>query len=47
MWNTLHALFEKQFFLHPKSVVVKLQDQEITYQELNDKRNQLADCLIH
>ncbi len=47
MNDFLHALFEKQSYLHPKSIAIKYQSQGITYQELDDKSNQLANYLIH
>lgn len=43
----LHELFEKQVEKTPQAVAVKYQDQSLTYQELNEKSNQLARHLVH
>mgnify|MGYP005988994997 CR=1 FL=1 len=47
MSNYLHTLFEQQSSLHPKSIAIKFQNQNISYQELENKSNQLARYLIH
>ncbi|MEM7594672.1 MAG: amino acid adenylation domain-containing protein, partial [Cyanobacteria bacterium P01_A01_bin.83] len=41
----IHQLFEEQVKLNPHSVAVVFEDQQITYQELNNKANQLAHYL--
>nr|WP_243147381.1 non-ribosomal peptide synthetase [Scytonema sp. UIC 10036] len=38
----LHQLFEEQAERTPKAVAVTFEEQELTYQELNEKANQLA-----
>ncbi|HRY52928.1 MAG TPA: amino acid adenylation domain-containing protein [Candidatus Portnoybacteria bacterium] len=44
--KTVHQLFEEQAKRTPDSVAVISGEQEITYRELNQKANQLADFLI-
>ncbi len=41
-YKTIHELFENQAVLTPKAVAIVYNDQEITYQELNEKSNQVA-----
>ncbi len=41
----IHELFEKQVQLQPNAIAVVWQDQQLTYQELNAKANQLAHYL--
>jgi microcystin synthetase protein McyC len=47
MNNVLHTLFEEQVGLHPKSVAIRCESKEITYQELDNRSNQLAHYLIY
>lgn len=42
----VHQMFEKQVTLQPDSVVLKFEDTSITYAELNQKANQIANYLI-
>ncbi|MHC2831689.1 amino acid adenylation domain-containing protein [Bacillus sp. F9_6S_D1_P_5] len=42
---TIHQLFEKQAERTPEAVAVVYEDQKLTYQELNEKANQLAHYL--
>ena len=42
----LHTLFEQQARLYPNAIALKFQNVQITYQELNNKSNQLANYLI-
>jgi amino acid adenylation domain-containing protein/non-ribosomal peptide synthase protein (TIGR01720 family) len=44
--KTLHALFEEQVQKNPHSTAVIFEDQTLTYEELNNKANQLAHYLI-
>jgi amino acid adenylation domain-containing protein/non-ribosomal peptide synthase protein (TIGR01720 family) len=44
--NTIHQLFEMQVKKNPNKIAVVSENQEITYQELNEKSNQLAHYLI-
>jgi len=41
----IHELFEEQVRLNPNAVAVVFQEQQLTYQELNQKANQLAHYL--
>lgn len=43
--KTLHQLFEEQVIKRPNNIAVIFEDQKLTYQELNDKANQLAHYL--
>ncbi|MFA5879936.1 MAG: amino acid adenylation domain-containing protein [Candidatus Margulisiibacteriota bacterium] len=43
--KTIHQLFEKQVARTPNNTALVFQDQKLTYQELNDKANQLAKIL--
>jgi amino acid adenylation domain-containing protein len=45
-YQCLHHLFEAQVAKHPDRIAVGFEDQKITYQELNDRANQLAHYLI-
>jgi len=40
--KTIHQLFEKQVERTPNNVAVVFENQELTYQQLNEKSNQLA-----
>jgi amino acid adenylation domain-containing protein len=42
----LHQLFEAQVDRTPESIAVVFREQQLTYRELNDRANQLADRLI-
>jgi amino acid adenylation domain-containing protein/non-ribosomal peptide synthase protein (TIGR01720 family) len=42
----VHELFEEQAEKNPESVAVVYQKQELTYRELNERANQLANLLI-
>lgn len=42
----LHSLFEKQVELNPDAIALKFQNEEVTYQELNNHSNKLANYLI-
>lgn len=42
----IHELFEMQVAKSPESVALVFEDEELTYQELNSKANQLAHYLI-
>ncbi len=44
--STLHLLFEKQAEKYPDNIAAVFEDQKITYKELNEKSNQLAEYLI-
>ncbi len=44
--KTIHQLFEEQVMLNPDNIAVVYEDEELTYQELNIKSNQLAHYLI-
>lgn len=44
--QTLVSLFLKQVSLHPDNVAAVYQDQHITYRELDEKSNQIANTLI-
>ncbi|MCJ8270144.1 MAG: condensation domain-containing protein, partial [Psychrosphaera sp.] len=41
----IHSLFEQQVLDHPQSIAVVFEDQQLNYQQLNDKANQLAHYL--
>jgi amino acid adenylation domain-containing protein len=43
--KTIHQLFEEQVKKTPHNVAVVYEDQELTYQQLNEKANQLAHLL--
>ncbi|TQV81087.1 non-ribosomal peptide synthetase [Aliikangiella coralliicola] len=42
----VHQLFEKQAGLHPERVAVVEQELELSYRQLNDKANRLANYLV-
>lgn len=42
---TLHQIFEEKVKRHPEKVALIYSDQQLTYQELNEKANQLAHYL--
>lgn len=42
----VHQLFEQQVLLHPDAVAVEFEGVEISYRELNDKANGLANLLL-
>lgn len=44
--HSLTELFEKQVVLHPHRIAVTFKKEVLTYQELNEKSNQLAHWLI-
>lgn len=44
--RTIHKLFEEQVVLHPDKIAVVFEDTKLTYQELNEKANQLSYYLI-
>ncbi len=44
--KTLHKLFEEQVEKTPNNIALVVDDQEITYSNLNEKANQLARALI-
>ena len=44
--ETLESLFRKQAILHPDKTAAVYQDQEITYRELDQKSNQVANLLL-
>ncbi|TCP69306.1 non-ribosomal peptide synthetase [Baia soyae] len=43
--KTIHEFFEQQVARDPEAIAVVYQDQKLTYQELNEKANQLAHYL--
>lgn len=43
--STLHELFEAQVEKTPNAIAVVCEDRSLTYQELNERANQLAHCL--
>lgn len=43
--KTIHQLFEEQVEKTPNNIAVIFEDQELTYQELNEKANQLGSYL--
>jgi len=45
--KTIHQLFEEQVKKHPDKVAVSLGNKKLTYQELNERANQLASCLVY
>jgi|GEM_PF-1460401 len=42
----LHSLFEQQVELSPDAIALKFQNEEVTYRELNNRSNRLANYLI-
>ncbi|MGE8535259.1 MAG: amino acid adenylation domain-containing protein [Chryseobacterium sp.] len=44
--ETLESLFRKQALLHPDKTAVVYLDQEITYRDLDEKSNQIANLLL-
>ncbi len=45
--KTIHQLFEEQVARTPNNIAVLFEDKKLTYQELNNKANQLAHYLHH
>ena len=45
--NSVHQLFEEQVQRTPDSIAVEFEEQKLTYQELNQRANQLAHDLRH
>lgn len=43
--KTIHELFEDQVKLTPKNIAIKFKDSYMTYEELNEKANQVANFL--
>jgi amino acid adenylation domain-containing protein/thioester reductase-like protein len=43
--NLIHQLLENQALLNPDAIAVVFQDEQLTYQELNNKANQVAHYL--
>ena len=43
--KTIHELFEDQVKLTPKNIAIKFKDSSMTYEELNEKSNQVAHFL--
>ena len=43
--KTIHQLFEEQVEKTPNNIAIVYEDQELTYQQLNEKANQLAHYL--
>lgn len=43
--KSLHQLFEEQVAQNPEGIAVIFEDQKLTYQQLNNRGNQLAHCL--
>ena len=43
--KTIHQLFEEQVARTPNNIAVVFEEKQLTYQELNDKANQLANYL--
>ncbi|MFM7712081.1 MAG: AMP-binding protein, partial [Microcystis sp.] len=43
--KSLHQLFEEQAAQNPQGIAVIFEDQKLTYQQLNNRGNQLAHCL--
>jgi amino acid adenylation domain-containing protein len=41
----VHQLFEEQVKLRPQAVAIRFRSQQMTYEQLNHKANQLAHCL--
>lgn len=46
MSSLLHHLFEQQVALRPESTALKFESNQLNYIELENKSNQLANCLI-
>jgi amino acid adenylation domain-containing protein/thioester reductase-like protein len=44
--NLIHRLLENQALKNPEAVAITFQDQQLTYQELNQKSNQVAHYLV-
>jgi non-ribosomal peptide synthetase component F len=44
--KTIHKLFEEQVLKTPDNIAVIYEDRKLTYQELNNKANQLANYLL-
>ncbi len=44
--KTIVELFEEQVELHPDNIAVVFEDEKLTYRELNEKANQLANYLL-
>jgi amino acid adenylation domain-containing protein len=44
--TSIHALFEKQVEHTPTAIAITFENQHMTYQELNEKANQMAHLLI-
>jgi amino acid adenylation domain-containing protein len=44
--KTLHGLFEEQVAKNPKAIALQYNEQQISYEELNQRANQLRDYLI-
>jgi len=44
--DTIHGLFEKQVVQTPDKVAVVCEGQTVTYQEVNERANQLAHYLL-
>ena len=42
----LHSLFEQQVEINPDAIALKFQNDEVTYRELNNQSNRLANYLI-
>ena len=42
----IHELFEQQVIVNPDNIALVLEDKKLTYQEVNEKSNQLAHYLI-
>ena len=45
--KTIHQLFEEQVTRTPNNIAVVFEDKQLTYQELNNKANQLANYLYN
>ncbi|MCX7121890.1 MAG: amino acid adenylation domain-containing protein [Gammaproteobacteria bacterium] len=43
--KTIHQLFEEQVLKSPEKIAVIYENKKLTYQELNEKSNQLAHCI--
>jgi len=41
----VHELFEQQAALRPESIALVFEDRKLTYRELNERANQVANCL--
>ncbi|MGH2666783.1 amino acid adenylation domain-containing protein [Flavobacterium sp.] len=46
-YNTVLDLINQQVQQAPDQIVVEFEEDSLTYQELNEQSNQLANCLIH